>query len=964
MALERLYARSSEFRLVDVDGVILTNPNDFININEPVGFGDAKIILERDGRGGFDFEYGDEETLLGFNGTFDQTLAESLPDGNSGRWLINAIYNQIGVDLNVKLEYYNNGSLLYEGFLIGSSLNELDAVSEFRVKRFDFGNRLKTRFNAVINVEDSSNLDGGVMTPLAMREFALHSNTFLDIYSANATLYNEDILDGSNIGIMSFRWSSPNGSDQTPDGFDGQSWFLLDYINNKISSSQTGNEIFTYNPVLASFSRPNRMVTFQGTNNFQIQSLVISNAETLKFFTVDFTDLSGTITLNHSLNVSVDLGGSNAEFTSFIRGRITITEGLEIPVESFIRSGTDVILTVENEFTLQVGDKIVVRGFNSVVSGSVSLDFINGIKEITNISGNDITFSEPTNSALSTLNVVTIEKIISETNSGVDSVFHDTDDPPAQTTLSLSDSQDYAMSRGQRLYFYYLVEGSGSFTPTGNGLLSITSINQADLSLNINSQQIPTICESSYFNETLDKALEAATGTPNLLESSIFQNRPVNGLLEGCGGLNINPTGFKIRQRNEPLRVSIGEMISFAESRLGCGFAIYYDAGIPKFLLEEDVFFFQDKLILEITNLHNPTVKTVNKTILANELTVGFNKFAKPNESGTSEGFSTRSDYLNPLEKDENKLEFLSDLIGDGSEIERVRRNGIQNANDEADEKDDDTFTIKIHEFGDTEFYDPSLYGSGEFLNIQRDADNSRIIINGLIINDVQQNDYINIDGATNRQIDGTPILDLENNRTILPCSTETQNDIIYNAFNFRLSDDLTPRYTYNPERLEGFNSVSGLIDARTVYNLDHANTQFLLWNFGWFGGSLNKKDGSKTVKFLTKKAITTLEKAYDSDTCGLTSDLINERQDFTLSNLRALKPAIFNEFVYEVDAQLGINDLLRLKEALRNESLEDINYGYIQFTDNFGNSVQAYPFKIEYNPVTLRTNFICWGKA
>ena len=283
---------------------------------------------------------------------------------------------------------------------------------------------------------------------------------------------------------------------------------------------------------------------------------------------------------------------------------------------------------------------------------------------------------------------------------------------------------------------------------------------------------------------------------------------------------------------------------------------------------------------------------------------------------------------------------------------------------DKNKEKDDDSFVIKIHEFGATEFYNPALYGSDDFLNIQRDATNSRIIINGLVIPGIQTNDFINIDGATNRQIDGTPILDYTNNRTILPCSTETQDDIIFNQFNFRQSDDSTPRYTYTPERLEGFSNVTGLIDARTVYNLDHANTQFLLWNFGWFGGTLDKKSNADVIRFLTKKAITTLEKQYDFSACGLTTESINERQNFTLMDLRAWNPTLFNEFLYEIDAQLGIEDLLRLKEALRNESAEDINYGFVEFEDNFGNTIQAFPFKIEYNPVTLRTTFICWGKA
>ena len=872
---DSLFQAINEFRLIDVDGVILNSPNAFILIYEPEGFGDAEIVLERNDRGGFDFEYGSDETRLGFDGTKSSALAAHL-DETSGRYLIEAIYEQVGSDLNVKLEFRRNGDLFYEGFLIGSSYDQSDYATFFRVKRFDFGNRLKTRFKSIINVEDNQTLDGNSMTPLAMRDFVLHSQVVrlsnLDEWGNDIATSNPlDVL----ISVVSF---NPN---EVP-----VYYFLFGLF------TQVNNNLRTY------FKYPNTGITEENNVSINFNS------------SFDFSEIFESSPIDDRLFIF----RNDTPFNSKTRFQINF------------------------EFEISTS-KVSAGGANR--ESDVRIDLI-----IADVDGN----------IDQTLNLFTANGLL-----------HRPFQPPVITPVSINyDSGEIEILPDQRVYLYF-TGTMNDIGPIVNNVdqLSIQNVSLGQIIITQNTFQRPTLLKSTFFNETLNKALESATGITNILESSIFQNRPFDGISNECGGLNIVPTGFKIRQRNEPLRVSIEELLSFAGSRFGCGFAIYYDENDnPRFLLEKDEFFFQNKKILTISNIHNPIQKTINKEILANELTVGFTKFARPNESGTSEGFSTQSEYLIPIEKDEKPIEFLSSLIGDGTEVERVRRNGIENADDQADEKDDDVFVIKIHEFGNAEFYDPSIYGSDDFLNIQRDATNGRIIINGLVIPGIQEDDFINITGATNRQIDGVPVLDYNNNRTILPCSTETQDDIIFNSFNFRQSDDSTPRYTYTPERIEGFNSIDGLLDERTVYNLDHANTQFLLWNFGWFAGALSKKPNTSFIKFLTKKAITTLEKAYDLDTCGLTSDVINERQDFFLNDLRTWNPAIFNEFVYEFECQLSFSDLLILRNALRNRSDEDNDYGFVDFIDNDGELVEAFPMSIKYNPVSLEASFILWGKA
>ena len=873
MAVSNLFEGTIEFRLVDSDSIVLSGPN-YIVIEDPDKFDEAIIRLDRkeEDRGGVNFEYGDEETLLGFYG-------REVGGSTDVKDTIESILASEGSDFNIVLELYHDSELLYNGNLIGSSYDRQDDAIYFRVKRFDAGNKIKTRWKTPVNVESTEDLDGNAISALTMRNMPLHSGVKKDVEDRS----NDTTLD---VGLTDIEWQAT-----TPTAAVGY-WVPGAPVQNEGSIK----EYIDYGNVTFASDSDQVLRTNEGFSHFDEGT----TPELSRVYNFKYRNRKGEV----SVRIDADLDFYATELTS--------------PGASSMNYTID------------------VRGVHKSAAGDVI---------------SDQSFGSATGA---------IEKDpVSTAGADIDLIFDVT--------------RNYTMSRGDELYLYVrfrITSGSiGSF-PVFMGIPANTSptndegVVQWDVTITDLNEENPSLCEGAYFNEMFDRVLEGVSGDSGMFESTLFTNRPVDSAANACGGLNFIPTGTKIRQRNDDLITSIEDLWSLAKSRYGCGHALYYDSGTLKFLVEKQSHFFQDKKIITLSNVANPVIKRINRNIIFNQLEVGFEKFARSNEAGTSEGFSTRTDYLTAIQKDEKKLSILSKLIGDSTEIERVRRNGLENASDQSDEKDDDGFVIKIHEFGGTEYYSPSDYGSGTRLNIQRDADNDRIIINGLIINGLSTNDYINIVGETNRQISGAPIFDYENNRTILPCTTETQNDTIYADFNFRQSDDSTIRYTYNPERIEGFSAISGLVDEFSVYNLDHANTQFLFHNFSWFGGSMEQKDGlSEKVRFLTKKAITTLSKNYVSATCGLNTSAINERNDFLLSSLRSWNPAIFSPFVYEIEVRIPFSDLKTIKEALRNESASDINYGYIEFPDNDGTLKKGYPFLIEYNPLEESVSMVLWEK-
>ncbi len=858
-----LYEGLDEFKLIDVDEVVLTSPNDFLIIEEPIGFDDLNIFLKRrpEDRGGVNFEFGDEESFLEF-------------DKAAGKSLIESILDLAGGDFSIDLEYRNDGTLIYAGSLVGSSLDKEDATIGFRVKRYDFDNKLQTRFDSIINLESSTDFDDNAITPFTTRLLPFHSKAVELVEERNS---NE--LEATSSSIMS-------------------NAFSFDQINNN------DEEFFGY---------------------FIPELAVVTRSDIEEFFEY------GNLVL-----------GRNAVAINPLAGAFDATTPRQNKLFLVQETQRRVKYTVEFDIDFEIN---IIKAQTDAEDTFTTMEFL----------CQTILVVENTSDA--------IKSIFTLDNSTID-YFNVT----KTDVINHSGSQEIETVEGDKVYFYVLINPFATGVVVNGGAdfatFGVTKVEETtNIKFTALTKERPSLVEGGYFNEILDKALEFVTGNSGVLTSTFFENRVVDSVDNACGGLNFVATGNKIRGINEDLTVTIKDLLSLPLSRFGCGFAIVDDSGTDKLLLEKQSHFFQDKKIITINETYDPVTKKINKDTLFNESLIGYKKFTRPNERGTIEGFNTQSEHLFPIEKDKRKISLTSDIIADGTEIERLRRQGFQDVSDQSDEKDDDLFVVKVAEFNNTTMYDPSLYGSGDDLNIQRDATNSQIIINGLIIQGLSTNDFINIDGQTNRQISGTPILDFENNRTILPSTTETQDDIIFNKFNFRESDDSTEINTYNPERLEGFNNVTGLIDKNSEYNLDHAPTQFLIQNFSWYGGALLKKAGTKILKFLKKKNPTVLSKAYDSATCSLTTDLIVEDQDLTLTQLRSYDTEFFTEFIYEFNARLSIEEVLLIRDAMRNQAVTDINYGFIEHPDEDGNLIEAYLFDMEYNPVNEETSFITWGK-
>lgn len=297
--MSNLYEGVDEFRLYDLDEVVLpASPDNFIVIEEPIGFDDLTIILKRrpEDRGGVNFEFGDAESLLEF-------------DAPAGKSTIEQIFDANGTDSRIRLEYRSDGVIRYRGNLVMSSMDKEDATIGFRVKRYDFDNKLQTRFDSIIDLESNETFDGAAITPLTLDELALHSG----VIRKNSTRQSIEHTPAPSYFPSNIRWNANTA---------GEGGLVFGV---PISSSGSVDDYFDYGNTLFLEDFNNGSITIQTDFAGSIEDTV-ENAE---FFILKTTSKKGDIRIELDVEFDVILteltGGGGSGLQMNIIGQVRHT---------------------------------------------------------------------------------------------------------------------------------------------------------------------------------------------------------------------------------------------------------------------------------------------------------------------------------------------------------------------------------------------------------------------------------------------------------------------------------------------------------------------------------------------------------------------------------------------------------------------------------------------------------------
>ena len=174
-----LYESKNEFRLYDVEGVILS-PNEYILINEPEGFRDFNITIERDpDKHGLFYEFGGDDELLGFDRV---TLSGQ---SYSPYEFINTILDSKGIDSKIQLEFLSDDISQYKADFDFESLNIEDYKISVNVRRVLLGDLFRTRIETPVDFSATTSIDGESITGLSPESMFLHGKAINSSFFCN-----------------------------------------------------------------------------------------------------------------------------------------------------------------------------------------------------------------------------------------------------------------------------------------------------------------------------------------------------------------------------------------------------------------------------------------------------------------------------------------------------------------------------------------------------------------------------------------------------------------------------------------------------------------------------------------------------------------------------------------------------------------------------------------------------------
>ena len=998
MSQDTLFRRASEFRLIDVESVVLSNPN-YLVVPEFVRFSSLELEVERDptDRGGTNFEFGSETSNLGFD-RWEQVYST-----------VNQIVTQKGTDAVIRIEFYldvdNDGDLelVYTGELETSSMSQIDSIFDFLVQRVDYGGKLSTRIDQDINIEGVTDLDGNTLPNIDLLSIPMHPKTNqresllqgIEGVIANTRAQNvfafEEVLLGLEEGNKnSVRQTNIYQNTVEPTNFivTAGNPPLLDYI----FGSSLGTPITIDNDL--------NTISVEEKGEYQIDGRAHLD---VSFDATGEGGISGTVVGEYYFAIKNDETPSRNEASYIFQLRDTTT------------LVDDYVFNINETFTftrlLEPGDKVYFFGGFRVSKGSgSSTDATSEVTFYRDSFTNITAKTTANNSEMKGLFIFEaldrlLKKAIGTTGVG--------------EGLALLSGVTGTINNGDKITQSNAFGGaSGEILLAPQqplGLVAITNIvGEFRTGLIVNFSSGGQGLVDSWQSGALK-----SNDSPRILKSSLLEKIENEALTDGCASLQFIGNGFSVRgfinnrwesdryyrdgdkvkydvdgvdyqyinasvtRGNLPtdtnfwkvedgrrITTTIEKLVDFVKLRYGAASMVMKVNNpitgnyVTRVVIEKSEDFFRDVRILTLTNVVDTPVRNFNKQILYSKIQAGYSIFAESNEEQSLLGYNTLRDYATPIKRDKNEAEYVIEACTDSAEIERLRRLTFSENPEESDDSDEETFIIDCFRVTDQNPISPALYGSDQsFLSIFFDEPNSQIQIIGLLLSEIQPGwDLITIVPPSENTYDITGVtIDRENNRTILDTSTALVAGVSFRDFYFRDSvGNVAPIFV--PVRLEGLSNVSEVPEPKTEYNLTHTPTNILIENHAWYGGALSRKNGTDLIRFLSGKNNIFLEKQQAPTSCNGVTGVIKENQDFELSFIRGIRPAIFGDFSYDVTCYLSYTEFEALRLSLIGEQ-GVTNFGYVEFTFE-GATIQGYVMNMKYNPLSTRLNLLIWERA
>ena len=850
--MSNLFEYVDEFRLVDVDGVLIT-AGTYVTTNIPEGYGEADISLERGEFHGVDYEFMDDEGGL----TFDRVKVAG--ETYSSYDLIVAAYAADGADANLVFQHYNNSVLVYEARLVLGISTKLDYGWRTHVERVDFDGKFRSREKVPFDIMGTKDMDGNAYTAPTQKNIVLAPQPILKVQTLESQ-------------------GSPEAT--SGDAYEYASFNLGEIINSNLDNGyiSTDSNIDT-------------------TNAAEKKALFIPDKYTVYDFYFDSLEIDYRITAS----------------SGNIRLRLSV--------------------------------------YHPDVDGSGFLD--------------DPIYNHTVYSEAATIG--------------------------STTRLSLSDesSLNRWANIGYRVAIYLEFTGASGFE----------YIRVISGTTRVEAEEYAPYNVTKYvdLDDGVGSVLKGMTGS-DILSTGDFLGDQKAALL----------TGKLIRSQpswtandTQPFYMSWEKTMKSLEAIFGLGYSVEDNSG-NEIVVEQHSNFYQNKEVLSITeNVFDLEISPA-KDLLINEIQIGYKKYAKGNDTAllarTNNDFLTEHNYVLPVSMEKKKKVLMSDWITSGHLISLGLGQSFAKYAEDKWANDDDNFLVAIKDTLEYSLYNVAMTiwkfddgGGGQDqygIQIHAHADWIKRSNAGFVseLRAVIPTHGTVTDGMayayTPSDFDATrPDFTNENENyifffieedlglsgggtgSISPITNES--DIIDITFEWdngsSPSTGISVPWTTQESASPAFTTLSNVIDADSLFNARYNIVNMLFANSQILNSTLHFKATSEEYKLASFENSADLTTRFatgeDYSTLDPNRETITQSDDLAIIDVNNGDHLFIPEII-SFETILSWENITTIKEAYKNESVSDINYGYISVLAYDGVTYQGYLRKMTYQGMSEKVRF------
>ncbi|TNE75020.1 hypothetical protein EP331_00190 [bacterium] len=489
--------------------------------------------------------------------------------------------------------------------------------------------------------------------------------------------------------------------------------------------------------------------------------------------------------------------------------------------------------------------------------------------------------------------------------------------------------------------------------PTPAGIHSIqfnnNTNNLATISLNLFEDN--STCSVYLLKDALSHAVESIVGDTGIFESSFLDDYGTN--IFSSNGYLIR--GFSTSDR--PMRFSFEDLFSKQASPIyGLGYSLMNDSGTTKCYVERYSFFYADLEVLSISNIVNGTYSaTIDNEVIFNKITTGYSEIPSStdeNKTSNLDEYNTINTHITPIQRVKGSVDYISSSISSGYKIENQRREQFKNVPSNTVSDDDKLFIIH----GITsDTYTVKRY-TGEPYNIIFDSSNNLIKLYGTYFDIGAESITLAGSGMTNAGSFTVSSTVRDGGYLVLTVGSVSTDENFSGDYTLTLAAS-----SLRAARDDEFDTVSGVIDPKGIYN-GGINPKYMLFNNSpLFNSGFNYKSSTELVKTQDFKLNGDAQFKFKS---GQGSYILDPQKttvqmdgNLQLSSINR-NDKLFGGRIFTFQAAITYDQLNTIKDALTDYN-DSKRHGYISFIDPNGNTKKGFPISVTYSPLGGLCEFV-----